>query len=148
MNTIFSFPTVKSIIKPGSSTVNPGDNTTSITDNSTNNSNNSCNNNNSSSSSSYNINSGGTGLTPLLLACANGQLAVVRELIWRHCSISAQDAEKSTALHHLARAKSDSASMFKELKKRYPAEVDALMQLADFNGDTPLLIAIQGDLPF
>jgi hypothetical protein len=28
---------------------------------------------------------GGWDLTPILLACANGRLNVVRELLWRHC---------------------------------------------------------------
>jgi hypothetical protein len=47
-------------------------------------------------------------------------------------------------LHHIARAKKDAEPMFRELKKHQQPSLDAVLDAADGNGDTPLLVACDG----
>ena len=56
---------------------------------------------------------------------------------------STTDGDGSTVLHHLGRAKLDSAAMFRELKKNNKIN-DALLDVRDKNGDTVLLVACEG----
>lgn len=58
---------------------------------------------------------------------------------------STTDGDGSTVLHHLGRAKLDSAAMFRELKKNNKIN-DALLDVRDKNGDTVLLVASEGEL--
>jgi hypothetical protein len=48
-------------------------------------------------------------------------------------------------LHHIARTKTDTEAMFNEVKKHAGAVVDALLTTVDCNGDTPLLVACEGE---
>jgi hypothetical protein len=91
INTKFAFPTIKSILKPVA--------TSAFAPTTSNNS----NNTNTNAAPAPNAGSavvvpdalsalsaqpaqcGGCDLTPILLACANGRLNVVRELLWRKC---------------------------------------------------------------
>jgi hypothetical protein len=57
-----------------------------------------------------------------------------------------RDAEGSSVLHHIARSKTDTEAMFNEVKKHASAVVDALLTTVDCNGDTPLLVACEGEL--
>jgi hypothetical protein len=55
-----------------------------------------------------------------------------------------RDADGSTVLHHIARAKQDVEPMFRELKKHQQPALDVLLDAADGNGDTPLLVVCDG----
>lgn len=83
-------------------------------------------------------------VTPLALACACGQLGVVRELLWRKCvpSNNETDSDGSTALHHLCRARQEEATeeIFLEFKRRELLS-DELLQAVDCVGDTALHVA-------
>jgi ankyrin repeat protein len=78
INTKFPFPTIKSVLKPVPASASAP----------------TTNNNANSASDALAMptaqpaqlaQSGGCDLTPILLACANGRLNVVRELLWRKC---------------------------------------------------------------
>lgn len=56
---------------------------------------------------------------------------------------STTDADGSTVLHHISRAKEDAHNMFLELKKNNKLN-DALLQAHDKNGDTAVLVACEG----
>jgi hypothetical protein len=178
INTRFPFPTVKSFLKPApagtgaSNSSNTGSATPPdvafITSN-----------------AAQKTAQGGCGLTPILLASANGRLNVVRELLWRNCDCrysydyhldraahtklfvlmssvelystftivfnitflqrSVRDADGSTVLHHIARAKQDAEAMLREVKKHQQPALDKMLDAADGNGDPPLLVACDGE---
>lgn len=90
-------------------------------------------------------------------------IILTRILLAAFCARSLSDAEGSTVLHHLARAKLDAEAMLRELHKHasnasssggssgvgggtagMKGIVDALMVAVDVNGDTPLLVACDG----
>jgi hypothetical protein len=58
---------------------------------------------------------------------------------------SVWDADGSTVLHHIARAKQDAEAMLRELKKHQQSALDGMLDAADGNGDTPLLVACDGE---
>ena len=87
---------------------------------------------------------GALNLTPILLACASGQLGAAQELLWckkAECQCFCFDSEASSVLHHLARCKGeDAADIFKLLVKHNKINT-LLLSGTDCNGETPLHVA-------